>query len=156
LPPTTVYQPPQDNEFPPPQEQNPPYIPYYPPVVTVYPPFITVYPPDMDYFPPVYPQSPTYYGPYILYVSNGPSFYYLPAMSSGHIVNINFTVSGPAVYYWVLDPNNNVVLFGNGGNSVFMSAFDTFTTATDGVYVIGFFSTQQSNLSIVNINYSIY
>jgi hypothetical protein len=150
-PATTVYRPPDGRGY-----EYPPFYPYYPPVVTVYPPIVTVYPPVVNYYPPVYPQAPTFYGPFIINVTTGPAFYYLPVMSSGHSVYFNFDVTGPGLYYWVLDPNNNLILLGNGGNSVYMSGNDSFITPMDGVYVIGFYSTQQGIQSTVTLNYSIY
>jgi len=77
--------------------------------------------------------------------------YTLPAINKGNTVNFSFSSSGALVYYWVYDPNTNIILTGNGGNKV-SSGAGSFIAASSGEYTIQFHCSGVLSSSAITIN----
>ena len=77
--------------------------------------------------------------------------YTLPAINKGNTVNFSFSSSGALVYYWVYDPNTNIILTGNGGNKV-SSGAGSFIAASSGEYAIQFHCSGVLSSSSVTIS----
>jgi len=77
--------------------------------------------------------------------------YALPAINKGNTVNFSFSSSGALVYYWVYDPNTNMILTGNGGNKV-SSGAGSFIAASSGEYTIQFHCSGVLSSSAITIN----
>jgi len=77
--------------------------------------------------------------------------YTLPAINKGNTVNFSFSSSGALVYYWVYDPNTNMILTGNGGNKV-SSGAGSFIAASSGEYTIQFHCSGVLSSSAITIN----
>jgi len=96
------------------------------------------------------------FGPTSFSIGTGSGNNTLPSVNAGDTVEFQFTVAGAPVYYSVLDPNNNIVLTGNGGKDA-MSGQGSFIASSSGSnYVIHFNSTGIVTPSVITVNGTIY
>jgi hypothetical protein len=77
--------------------------------------------------------------------------YTLSEINKGSSVSFSFSSSGALVNYYVLDPNNNTLLTGNGGNKT-ASGAGSFVAAASGQYTIEFHCTGILSSSAVTIS----
>ena len=77
--------------------------------------------------------------------------YTLPEINKGSSVSFSFSSSGALVNFYVLDPNNNTILTGNGGNKT-ASGAGSFVAAASGQYTVEFHCTGILSSSAVTIS----
>jgi hypothetical protein len=104
--------------------------------------------------------TPTSYGPYQLNIGIGSGDWFIPSETSslgvGDRVEFSFTVAGAAVYYWVDDANENIILTGHRGDYV-VSGQGAFIAASSGTYILHFQSHGTFlDTSLLTINYKVY
>ena len=95
------------------------------------------------------------FGPTSFNIGTGSGNYTIPSANAGDTVEFQFTVAGASVYYSVLDPNNNIILTGNGGNKV-MSGSGSFIASNSGNYLVHFKSSGILTPSVITVNGTIY
>ena len=95
------------------------------------------------------------FGPTSFNIGTSSGNFTVPTVSAGDTVNFQFTAAGSLVYYSVLDPNNNIILTGDGGNKV-ASGQGTFIASSSGTYTINFKSSGILTPSVMTVNGSIY
>jgi trimeric autotransporter adhesin len=95
------------------------------------------------------------FGPTSFNIGTSSGNYTIPSVNAGDTVEFQFTVAGASVYYSVLDPNNNIILTGNGGNKV-MSWSGSFIASTPGTYRINFKSSGILTPSVITVNGDIH
>lgn len=95
------------------------------------------------------------FGPTSFNIGTTSGNFSIPTVSAGDTVNFQFTAAGSLVYYSVLDPNNNIILTGDGGNKV-ASGQGTFIASSSGTYTINFKSSGIVTPSVMTVNGSIY
>lgn len=95
------------------------------------------------------------FGPTSFNIGTSSGNFTVPTVSAGDTVNFQFTAAGAPVYYSVLDPNNNIILTGDGGNKV-ASGQGTFIASSSGTYTINFKSSGIVTPSVMTVNGSIY
>jgi len=89
----------------------------------------------------------------ILVAAGATGSFIFPSTGTGHTFAFQFSVTGASVSYSVLDPNNNIILIGNGG-SYGMSGSGSFTTSTTGSYSLSFKSSGLVTPSVVTISFT--
>ena len=96
---------------------------------------------------------PESFGPSSFNIGTGTGNFPMSSIGVGDQIQFQFSSAGSLVYFSVLDPNNNIILTGSGGNKV-ASGSGSFIASSSGIYTINFTSSGIVTPSVLTVNYT--